>query len=450
MGRTLAVKADACQARVAGAVAVVAFFVMVSGCGGGGGGHAPDPLPAGDTVSDGGRSGQAQAATSALPSSYAATPLRFADGPSSARPGLRVINSKGQFVADPGLVYGGSGDSLIPVSQSPTYVPHGPASINEDGTVAGTADRIAFASDGVTPVSVFEVGFVWRSATWISELLANREGAGLRVFLGDNGDVGGEIGRFDAPTEIFHFSGALTAPTLYGSTQNVEAAYMNNVGTILSVFFDFPAQIRTISRDGRFANVLPAFAPDSSLRQPRFLDDDGRVYLDTNRGATVVADGDTTVIGRGCVALPAQCPGTDCAEQTRFVSFASKGHAAGSDGLSYTDASGQAQFQAIGAFHWSASAGTRTIVVTGASNPTPVAVNNAGVVVGNLGDGQAFVWSSGSRGVRLQSLVHDIALAPGEFLQAIAVGDGGHVLASVCCARQQPLVLLTPNVAPAP
>jgi hypothetical protein len=447
MRRTLAAKASVLRALAAGRSVAVVAFIVVSGCGGG---QAPNLPAARDAASDGAPLGQAQPAATTLPPSYTAKALHFDNGPSSASPGLRVINSSGQFVADAGLVYDGSGDSLIPLSQTPTYVPNRQASINEEGTVAGTADRIAFASDGVTPVSVVEVAFVWRRATGITELLSNREGAGIRVFLGDNGDVGGEIGHFDEPTQIFHFSGALTAPSLYSSTQDVEADYMNNLGTILSVFFVFPAEIRTISREGGFTDILPAFAPDSGFRQPRFLDDDGRVYLDTNRGATVVEGNDTTIIGRGCVALPAQCPGTDCAELTRFASFASKGHAVGSDGFSYTDSAGNRQFQAIGAFHWSASAGTQAIDVTGASSPTPVAVNNAGVVVGNLGDGQAFVWSAGSGGVRLQSLVQGIALAPGEFLQAIAVGDGGHVLASVCCGRQQPLVLLTPNVAPAP
>jgi hypothetical protein len=447
MRRTLAARTDAPLALVCGRLAIVVACVIVSGCGGG---QAPDLLAARNAVSEDPPVGQAQPAATGLPPAYTARALHFADRPSSARPGLRVINSKGQFVADDGLVYGGTGDSLTSISQSPIFVQSGRASINEDGTVAGTADRIIFDSDGVTPIDSVDIAFVWRRDTGIAELLSNREGAGLRVFLGDNGDVGGEIGHFDAPSQLYRFSGALTAPTLYSSTQDVEADYMNNAGTILSVFFVFPAEIRTISRDGHFEDILPALAPDSSFRQPRFLDDAGRVYLDTNRGATVVEGNDTTVIGRGCAPLPAQCPGTNCAELTRFASFASQGHAVGSDGLAYTDAGGSPQFQAIGAFHWSAGAGTQTITVPGASNPTPVAVNNAGVVVGNLGDGQAFVWSAGSGGMRLQSLVHDIALAPGEFLQAIAVGDGGHVLASVCCGRQQPLVLLTPDATPAP
>jgi hypothetical protein len=448
MRRTLAARADGKQALLSGRlVAVASAVLIVSGCGGGA--QPPNESPAQEALSVDVPVGQPQQATPGLPPSYTSQAIHFADGPSSATPGLRVINSKGQFVADSGLVYGGTGDSLTAISQSPTYVPHGRASINEDGTVAGKADRILFDSDGVTPISIAEVAFVWRPSTGITELLANREGAGIRVFIGDNGDVGGQRGHFDAPSEIFHFSSGLTAPTFYGSTQDVEADYMNNIGTILAVFFVFPAEIQTISREGHFENILPAYAPDSSFRQPAFLDDDGRVYLDTQRGATVVDAGGTTLIGRGCVALPAECPGTNCSELTRFVSFASKGHAVGSDGFSYTDSAGP-QFQSIAAFHWSPSAGTQRIDVSGASNPTAVAVNNAGVVVGNAGDGQAFVWSAATGGVRLQSLVRGLALGPSEFLQAIAVGDGGHILAGVCCGKQQPLVLLTPDAAPAP
>jgi hypothetical protein len=420
--------------------------LTVAGCGVGHGEAANGSLVGEVTVADSASRAaglllQAAAPAPAAGTSYTLRSIQYSGGPSTPVFGYRVVNSKGQFIASGGgvqLFYAGTGGEFTPIATPPGETVRSVRQVlglNESGLVVARGSSARYDSTGA-PEHVEENAFAWQASTGLAVIFGNRAGFGP-LAVSDSGMVAGSRFWFGAPPEAFRYTIDAGLSVVH---DNAVVLWMNNGDTILAA--RNAETLITIAPDGTQSDVLPTlpwFGDGAG-----YIDDHGVVYADASNGATVVRDGAAIIIGSQCLPPPGGCPGTDCIELTRFVSFNAAGHAVGHDGVQYTSTFGDPAYLPTGGFHWNAATGS-SLVKVGTSDGFPLSVNKDGVVVGNTADGHAFVWTRSSGGVALDTLLANAPLQSGEYLQAVAIGDGGHIVATVCCGKDQPIVLLTPS-----
>jgi len=397
------------------------------GCGGGGGAlDAP-------SVQQDVRSQQADARSvaSALPQSYIRIfndASGWAGGPVynflDASRG-RVIDSLGRFVA----------------GYRPT--PLNPPQAFYSGVFQSVGDGEVSFSRAVTPNGIVIGGaqaddtqsaFVMFSLTGETHFQPDVE----PEFVSETGLVGGHgctVLGDPLSCYAFHWSPRDQAVTQY---PNFHAIWMNNAGVMLGRHEPqgAPRRLATVDRQGAIVPV--SFDPTQDhIATPRFIADDGAIFLDTQSAEDAPPTGDAIVliaecvpiiVGRGTAPRPARCDGSPCVERTSFTGFSATGHAVGVHSWHYRDESGAWQTAAEAGFHWSASDGATAITVAG-STGLPGAVNAQGAVIGTIaGEREPFLWAKDSDGMRLRTVLYPGSDPETLGISVHAIGDAGHLL----------------------
>ena len=307
----------------------------------------------------------------------------------------------------------------------------------------GLAIEASSTASGVTPNGIgigWKVdreiddnrGFVFFRSTGLTQFLPAHTYA---EFVAETGVVAGHLcDPRGAECHAFHWN-----PTSQALVEhpNFQAAWMNNLGTLLGQYQPpgEPSRLATADPDGTIS-PLPAFVPAAGVSAtPLYIDDTGAVFINTSAetgappgDAVVIAKGEAKTIGRGIARRPDICGICNCVETTAFRAFSATGHAVGVDSLLYLDKDGW-HVAAEAGFHWSASEGTKAIRL-GEADAIPTAVNSQGLVVGAISsDDEPFIWQAQAGGQRLRPLLYPDT-HPGDFpILMRGIGDAGHLLA---------------------